>query len=308
MFLNKIAQKNMFENFDVWDRDSQTFVQPGFQGRIHLMDRFLSIYNRPLRKRQLYVKPGTDLPESMVFRHQTSGSIYLLGKGRQDAASNVDSGNTYVDMYMCHDVTPEPGGSSGLARYFRKGAEGPPTNPGWLVEKELEPVYIDMEFRTSATDTAAYDKKIGSLFCWAPLWLEAKEWDFIELWGKKYRVVDVYTEAGLRGLRIDEEKDVRIDFVISVDDETFNPVTRKWERVKENFNVSGIMIDSSDLANWRGVFREDIPTSKTAIAVEEENIGFVPQVGHKLTLNGRTREIKEVLTQAGEKQYQLVLE
>lgn len=308
MHLNKIAQKNMHEKFEVWDRETQTFSRRGFEGRVHLMDRFLSIYNRPLRKRQLFVKPGTRLPESRVFRHPKSGCVYLIGQGRQDAASNVDSGDTYVSMYMCHEVTPEPGSSSGLASYFRRGPKGPLTDPGWLVEEELEPVFIDMEFRTSSTDTAAYDHKIESLFCWAPLWLEAKAWDFIELWGERYRVVDTYVEAGLRGLRIDREKDVRVDFTIQRNQQVFDPVGRKWTDNIEEFNVTGVIVDTSDLANWRGVFREDIPSSNAVVAVNYDHIGFTPEVGMRLNLGGRVREIKEVHAQAGDKQYKMVVE
>lgn len=308
MFLNHIAQKNMHEQFEVWDRESQTFSRRGFEGRVHLMDRFLSIYNRPLRKRQLYVKPGTNLPESMVFKHPKSGCVYLIGHGRQDAASNVDEGNTYVDMYICHEVTPQPGGSSGLAKYFRRVPQGPVTDPGWLVEEELESVFLDMEFRTSTTDTAAYDHKIESLFCWAPLWLEAREWDFIELWGERYRVVDTYVEAGLRGLRIDRERDVRVDFKVLKNERTFDTTAHKWVDNLQEFKVTGVIIDTQELANWRGVFREDIPTSNAEVAIDYDHIGFAPEVGMKVDLGGRIREIKEVYSQAGDKQYRLKVE
>lgn len=304
MFLNKIAQARMGEWFASWD--GEKFVRNSFKGRIAIFDRFLSIYNRPTRKRQLYVKPGTRIPESLAIQHQASGEIYIVGQGRADARDDVDGGKAYVDMYMLHNCTPNPDGSSGLALHTRKEAQGPDHDPGWLVNTDLGSVFMDMEFRTSSAEEGMYDSKTENFYAWAPLPVKVNQHDFFELNGISYRVVDTFVDAGMRGLRLDREPDNRVDFVIRVvGNPVFNPVTYEEETNIEDFNVTGTVTSLTDLARWRVETRTN---STITVVVDEKHIGFTPTPNMVIMYQGLERRIRDVSTQAGERQFTLTCE
>ena len=304
MHLNKIAQARMNERLSSWD--GEKFVRNAFRGRITLTDRFLSIYNRPTRKRQLFVRPGTKLPETYVMQHPSSGDIYMIGQGRMDARDNVDGGKAYVDMYMIHLCTPVAGGTSGLAVQTRKAPKGPPENPGWLVEEVVGETFIDMEFRTSSAEEGVYDTKTENFYAWTPITVEAEQQDFFTLNGINYRVVDTFTDGGLRGLRLDREPDNRVDFEITVDGPpVFNPVTYEMEASKETYEVTGTVRSKTELALWRTEVRT---APQIEVIIEERHIGFVPKPNMVIKYQGLERTVRDVTTQAGERQYTLVCE
>ena len=302
MFLNLIAQKNLQEKFDGYDAETKEFQESSFAGRINLTDRFLSIYNRPTRKRQLFVKPDEPLPDSKVFRHPATGEVYILGSGRQDARYDVEEGNPYVMLCMVHLVTETANGSSGRAKQFRKLPEGPPDNPGWLVDTEISESYMDVEFRTNSSEAGLYDSKIANFYAWAPLTTEVKQWDFLSLNGINYRVVDHFTDMGMRGLRLDQESDPRVNLIVTKNTRIYDPEEHAHVNLKTNYNVTGIIPINAELASWSS------GTSAIQVVIEEDHIGFKPLPDMFVTFEGRERRVKSVATQAGEKQYRLTCE
>lgn len=305
MHLNKIAQTRMGESFSAWV-SGDTFVENAFKGRVHLTDRFLSIYNRPTRKRQLFVRPGTKLPETYVMRHQSTGEVYILGNGRQDARDDVDGGKAYSDMYILHLCTPTSGGSSGLAIQKRKVPKGPPENPGWLVEEVISETFIDMEFRTSSAEEGIYDTKTENFYAWTPITVEAFQHDVFELDGRSYRVVDTFTDAGMRGLRLDRERDNRVDFTITFTGPTvYNKDTYKMETTSGTHNVTGTVREKTDLALWRS---ESRTAPGIEVVIEEDHIGFIPKPNMKISYQGKERIIKDVASSVGDRQFSLVCE
>lgn len=304
MFLNAIAQKHLHEQFDAWDSVTKTFVPRGFKGRLDLTDRFLSIYNRPTRKRQLYVKPDEVLPQSLVFRHPSSGDVYIIGQERQDARFDVTDGDTYIKMAMVHLVTPKIDGSSGLAVQTRKVPKGPADNPGWLVDEVLAEDFLDVEFRTNTAETGVYDNKVGNFYAWTTLNVEARQYDFFLLNGKNYRVVDSFPDLGMRGLRLDQEGDPRINLVITSITSGYDPVEHEYTDVEANFNVTAVIPEYNELAGWA----DNKISSSVTVVIDFNHIGFEPKPNMKVTYKGRTRLVKSVDSQAGEKQYRLLCE
>lgn len=304
MFLNAIAQRYMTEKFDGYDQPSNSFLPNTFQGRIDLTDRFLSIYNRPTRKRQLFVKPEENLPESMVFRHPKTGDVYIIGQGRKDARGDIDDGNPYVMLCMLHLVNENSMGSSGVCTQTRRIVEGPADDPGWLVDVVISRPYLDMEFRTNTSEAGMYESKVANYYAWMPLITEVKQWDVLTLHGEKYRVVDSFTDMGMRGLRLDKEADPRVDLVIHTSKRTYNKVTHEYEEVKRDYNVTGIVPDNTEMATWAG----DRESSQISVIFEFDHIGFKPEPNTKISFQGRVRTIKSVITQAGEKQYKVICE
>lgn len=298
MHLAKIAAHKITEKLEAWDETTQAFVPDAFVGRIDLTDRFLSNFNKPLRRRALFTEFGTQFPESRTIRHPGTKQVYLIGQTRPDALD----GNPYLEMTVLHLATEEPGGSSGLATIYRKAPAGPSENPGWLVEQEVAKAYMDIEFRTSANEADTYEIKVENYYAFLPRNIQCKPWDYIELQGKRLRVVDTFPDSGLSGLRVDEEPDVRIDFVLkSKGTRTYNKVTHVYEEIPAEFKVTGVVIKDYEFSAWSSDAEAYIDVS-----IESEHIGFRP-VPNTMSLvhDGRARVIKQVSTQPGTRQYRL---
>lgn len=296
MFLNRIAAKKVTEPMEAWDEETQSFLPAAFLGRIDLTDRFLSNFNKPLRRRMLYTRHGTQFPPSRTFRHPGTQQVYLLGQTRSDALD----GRPYVDLTVCHLVTHEPNGSSGLATLYRKVPAGPAENPGWLVEQEVAKAFIDLEFRTSANEPETFEVKVENFFAFFPAHIRCEEWDFIELHGKRYRVVDTFADSGLSGLRIDEEPDHRLDFVLHVEgDKVYNRTTHTYEATGTAYNVTGVLTKYRDFALWA-----TDSENYFEVVIEREHIGVRPvPTSMSLEIEGRRRVIRQVSSQPGERQY-----
>lgn len=300
MFLAEIAQRHMNEDFIGWDKDTHEFNVEPFTGRLGPTDRFLSIYNRPVRKRQLQVRPETELPSSGVCFHPATKEVYLLGSRRQDARGDVDGGSPYVEIVMAHLVTGTPGGSSGLAVHTRKQPVGPADDPGWLEEVEIQKTYLDMEFRTSSAEAGLVDTKIENFYAWASLIVEVNQDDTFHLEGITYRVVDSFTDMGLRGMRLDRMPDTRVNFVITRKQEPyFDRSINAFVSSDRDYNVTGKVTDDYNIAHW-------VSNDNIKVVIDRDHIGFTPTEGLVISYQGRQRAVESVYTQDGERQFTLV--
>lgn len=295
----RVALRRINEPMEAWDPVTETFVPDSFIARFDPTDRFLSNFNKPTRRRMLQAAHDCVFPESGTFRHPGTHDVYLLGITRKDSLG----GNPYIGLTVCQLVTDQPGGSSGLATIYRKEALGPPSDPGWLVERVFAKAYIDMEFRTSANEPDATDLKIENYFAFLPLSVQPREWDFIELHGVRYRVVDTFADSGFFGLRIDHENDFRVDLGLLVTKEkTLNPSTHIYEGSVANYKVTGMLENSSDFPTWN-------TESETYFDVYFE-VGHLPDIDFSvvkedmwLVMNQVMRKVVSVSTQSGRRQY-----
>lgn len=300
MFLGLVAQRKLVESFDAWDEATQAFVPGAFVGRIEIADRFLSNFNKPLRRRMLFTAPDVVFPASRTFRHSGTGDVYLVGQSRQDATAA--GGNPHIMLTVCHLVTEEPNGSSGLATIYRKAPAGPSSEPGWLVDAELAKAFMDIEFRTSASEPETFEVRVQNFFGFLPRHIECQPWDFIELQGKRFRVVDAFSDSGLAGLRVDQEEDPRINFVLRrKGSRTYNRLTHEYGAVDTVHNVTGYLVREKEFPAW-----SSDATPYLDVVIERSHIGFQPAPDDmSLVYEGRSRVIRHVSLQAGERQYLL---
>lgn len=300
MKLKKIAAKYITEQMEAWDEATETWVASSFVGRIDLTDRFLSNFNKPTRRRMLFTDNEVVFPPSLTFRHPGTKDVYLLGTKRTDARD----GNPYVALTILQLVTDTPGGSSGLATITRRVVQGPPDNPGWLVDTQFAKCYIDTEFLTSTDEVATTDLRIERYNAYLPITVQPQEWDFIQLHGVSYRVLDTFADSGFFGLRIDHESDYRSNFVLHVGGErVMNEVTEEWEQSPASYNVTGVMEKSVDAALWASD-----TNSYLTVYFEREHLPFGIDIMGKdvwLELGGVRKAVKTVETQPGTRQYTL---
>lgn len=298
MFLKAIAEENVKEYMEAWDEGTESFVPGAFRARVGHTDRFLSNFNKPLRRRMLFVPPEEDAPASGVFKVPSTGDIYLYGQRRGDSLD----GKNYLNMVVAHLATDDANGSSGLAEIYRKTPTGPSNDPGWLVETLVGKTYADVEFRTSAREPDAYDLKIENYFAFIPGKWDLRRNDRISLHGVDYKVVDSFKDSGFLGLRVDREEDSRVDFVLSVaGSKTYDKVNHTYITTPVPYNVTGEVIKSHDFSDWLSESEPYID-----VVVESDHIGIVPAPDEvTITYKGKTRTVTQVDTQPGERQYRL---
>lgn len=299
MRLGKIAAFKIKESMEAWDPATGQFTPDAFLGRIDLTDRFLSNFNKPLRRRMMFTRHGTKMPDSLTIRHPGTRQVYLVGQTRPDATE----GKPYLDLTVLQLVTDDPHGSSGLATLYRKQPMGPANDPGWLVETKLGQAFMDLEFRTSANEADTFEIKIENYYAFLPRNIELEPWDYIELHGKRYRVVDTFKDSGFTGLRVDLEPDVRINFYLHVEgSRVYDKSTHEWVATPPvTFNVTGALVKYHDFAAWTSESESYIDVS-----IESSHIGFRPVPNTmSLEFSGHKRVIKQVTTQPGERQYRL---
>lgn len=298
MFLNKIAQHNLKEKFDGYNAVDDSFVVNEFQGRIDLTDRFLTIYNRPTRKRVLFTDPKTPLPASGVIKHPQTGEIYILGVPRQDARWDVDGGSPYVQMSMLHLVTPNDA-TAGQAVHTRKVFVGP--EQGWLVEQQLGTHYMDVEFRTSASEQDVYLGTVENYFAWLPHDTVVETFDTLTIQGVNYFVLDDYIEMGMCALRVAKQADPRVDFHIHRSARIFNNDTFEYETTTVAEPVTGMIPEFTEAAEWFSKSTESV------VVINTDHIVFKPEVNMAVTLFDRKLTIKSVFLQASQSQWRLVV-
>ena len=297
MHLAEIAAHQFIDSMEGWDPARQAFVPGAFVGLVTLTDRFLSNFNKPLRRRMLMTRPGTAMPASRVIRHPLTQDIYLIGQTRTD----VRNGQATVDLSVLQLATDTPMGSAGLATITRKVAKGPAGDPGHLVDTIVAKSFVDLEFRTSQTEEETFEIKVANYFAFLPQTLRLQAWDFLELHGRRMRVVDVFPDSGLLGLRVDEEPDRRLDFVLQVPGtRVYDKATHTYSQAERRFNVTGVMVRSHDYAAWSGDSDDYLDVS-----FETEHLPLAPRPGMSLELEGRSRVVKQVDTQPGTRQYLL---
>jgi hypothetical protein len=296
--LKEISRRALNEKMDGYSVATNSFTPEAFVGRVDIADRFLSNFNKPLRRRMLFSAPGTVFPASMTFRHPGTQQVYLIGQSRSDALA----GDPTIQLSVCHLVTDDGTSSSGLAEVTRRQPAGPANDPGWLVTQTLPPTFVDFEFRTSSTEADSYELKTGNYFGFVPSNTGLKEWDYITLHGKSFRVIDVFPDSGLLGLRVDLEPDSRIDFTLHIKGaRTFNRSTGEYDSVGSQRQATGVAVRDNEFAGWRGS-----ADSYIDLAFDVANIGFRPEPDvTQVEYAGHRRTVKSVSTQPGERQYLL---
>lgn len=271
----------------------------GFSGRLTPVDRFLSNFNKPLRRRMLFTDPNTPLPDSNVFRDPLSGEIFIAGQSRYDN----DGDELYQRVTVCHSVT---GDSADLLPLRRKAPVGPIGDPGWLVESVIAEVYGDFELRATAEADGANNETFGLYFLHLPMGTGAKAYDFITFKGQPYRIDAVYYDSGFEVARVSQRKDDRQDLVFKLAAlPTYNRQTGEVESQGETLaNVTATVKAYSDVRDTKEVDSAGTLT----VFVDEANIGFEPKTGMKLEYYGTHYECKRVVRDSETSQWVLRFE
>lgn len=295
MHLDKHALRFASEQFEAFDEGTLSFVPTNFKGRVLLVD--LSTIN--LRERDLRHSPESVFPDSLTLRSKHTGEVYILGQRLGDARPDLGH---YYDTTKAHLVTDEGEGSpSGLAKIHRRVPKGPADDPGWLVSEVVGEHYTDTTFISGSDEENAHQLSILSFTAHFRQGVEVKRQDFIELHGRFFRATDQYAQDGFRMVRMDEEPDTRIDFVVKKQDvKRYDEDLMRYVTDTVSYNVTGEIVVGYDIGSWTSESQSYID-----VVVDSGHIGFKPEAGLIIEIEGRERTVRRVSTQPGEKQYRL---
>ena len=277
----------------------------------------------------MFLKPGTDLPDSRVFQHPTTHDVYLIGNLRQDTRFDVAGGDPYVEVALTHLVTPVTNGSAGLGELWRRtlrqeaglayddptyrtpeylkdrnvylGADG--QLYGWRQPEKLADAYLDIELRTTSEETDTYEVYVGDYYAWTSEAAPVEDGDAWVLWGRPYQVIETYMDMGFRAMRIRQEPDPTV--LGTIQDQsgrTYDPAQHKYVDAVVNRPVTMVFPEQEVSAPWAST----APTAQVAIL--KQDVGFTLQPGQTVTVDGHSRKIKTVATQSSTRQYILECE
>lgn len=278
MFLGQVASHYLVPVFELLNPTSRQW-DVEVSGRLDATDRFLSNFNRPTRKRMMYVDFNDDLSVYDVARHKLTGEVYLLGVERRDQ----QLGSPTTQLLICHLVTP--GKSAGLATVQRATVLGEGDDLGWVEMTDAGEAYIDLELRTTSVEPGSKESEVGRYYCFSEAQKDFFAGDRIELNGVPYVVDDAAYDSGFRMLRL-TSRDVHWVHTVfrwQGTDRVYNRDTGGFESTRHERKVSGIWV--SDRNSYEGFTPSKSDSS--VFRVQKTHIGFTPLPGMKVEIEGR---------------------
>lgn len=279
MDITKAAKFFDRQDFDSYDFGSESWSLAAFRGQLKSSDTFVSIWNRPTRKRMLYCAPG-QTPDSTVIRVPTTGEVFMVGTAQKDSIINAAYRNV-IGLHAARNV----------AQVWRKTPVVNVGVRGWAVNALVRNSFADIELR-SVNETQDQELvNYGHFFMFMPSDENLQRHDTVILDGVTYYVLEVYPDSGYTAARCTSHPDERVDFVYkSKGVDTYNPATQAVSSTDVNYNVTGKITPmlSEDVSN------QDILKEYVRVMLLDGFISFVPKVQDKLTYLGKTYTVEKV--------------
>jgi len=269
-------------SIDVYDDTAVEWSNSLIKGQFKLADDFISIFNRPTRRRMLFLSPDeySKISNFSLIREPESGFLYLFGEPQHDLMES-----SYRTTLPLHKVRSQ-------TTVNRRGTVGPTNDPGGLVDSFLTPVYADIELRTltqeGSTDKSIYTKE----FMWMQKDADVIKGDILLFEGITYRVLQTYLDTGFKGARITDEPDSRenVTYRKRISDDTYNNTTGGYTKNLQDF-VIAVEIQGSKAEDDQG----EIALDKTyTVLIEFAAIGSPPESGDFIVIDTEDREIIKV--------------
>lgn len=278
------SSKNLFHLFDV--------------------DRFLSIYNRPVRRRQISHEPGAHFPDSMLIRNPGDGSVYLIGADRTDTDGNI----TVETLTTLHQV-----GQVCTVKRRQLSESASETDPGWLEYVTVGEFYFDAELRTVSEESDLASEFVGKYFTFTHFsGLEPNDVIYFPD-GQSYIVEMPYQDAGFWSARVARMKDAREDIVISKVEATGTTSTTGWNPYDPDGSSGSEGQNDFDVTAWVGRSMsepgtEHVSVNQLKIFIDKFAIGFEPTTSHTIKVGEEDWKVREVKYNHTFEQYKLSCE
>lgn len=266
-------------HFLEWDFVSQTW-RNGFKGQIKRADNFVSIWNRPTRKRMIYAQVTTPIASSVV-KVESTGEIFMLGSSQDDAHLNTG----YRKVINAHEVY----GPAIVTRKQPTIVSGVRSYAETIV---IENTFGDYELR--ATDRLSDDKLLGygEYFLFMPANSVVRDLDTVVLGGIDFYVYETYKDSGFVTCRATSKGDDRLDFdYISVVSNSYNPSTQSVTNVEVSYGSTGRIIPNKDTVDSSS----EVSIKSLKIVIREDFISYQPKPNDFVQFRGLRYKVRNVV-------------
>lgn len=277
-----------FQNYDF---ASETWTGSTFVAQFKESDDFLTIYNAPTRKRMLYCAPG-QRPTSPVVRLLTTGEVFMVGALQEDTSFH----NThYRDVYSLHKPQAE-------AVIIRKTPEGPPSNPGWAIERVVQRTFADVQLRSLDENDSNKVFTHGHMIVILPSNTTLEPHDVVRVsgqMGQDYFVLERYMDSFLVGARAVARGDDRSDIVYR---QHTGDLYVAQNNIKQytNRNVTARI-------KYLGLDEgfEDLSRNAIQAMVRADFLGVTPRIDDVLIHEGREYTAKNIVRDVSSSEWQI---
>ncbi len=281
MDLRKPAAWFETTKFEAYNESLATWTPEALTAKLLPIDRFLSNFNRPTKRRLLSMNPSDSTPDSNTIRVPETGEIYFLGEPRTDSRKEA----SYDKVLIAHR-------SGTLGTVNRRVPAGPSNDPGWLTNTVMGSHYMDVELRAASKIDEQREQYEGDYFAMLPPHADLENSDQLLISGDSYMVETSYMDSGFRFARAVKRADHRLDFVYHSRGAGagYDPTTRAVTDGLTDYNVTGFALQ-------RAEGQDKFMSTKTAslvVVVEQGHIGVIPTDEDELTWDGQRYNVEEV--------------
>ena len=259
-------------SFDAYDFVSGRWNLNQFVGQLKEVDDFISIYNRPTRKRMIHTAPHEILGSSVV-RVTATGEIFMLGTPQSDILFNKD----YRRIVGSH----KPIGPAVHRRLLPVEVAG---TSGWAANSVIRNTFADVELRSVDENQNNKIDNYGQFFLFCPGDEALQRQDTVEVGGTAYFVIEAYFDGGLSCARVSSHPDERINFIYrSKTGGGYDPNTQTTVGTFVSYNTTGKITASSADSSAESDVGEVLD-----VMLHDRFISFEPELEDEIVFRGST--------------------
>lgn len=277
--------------FDAYDFSSNTWINSDFTGQLRLADSFVSIWNRPTRKRMLFCAPGQE-PTSAVIRLPTTGDIFMVGTEHTDSLGN----NAYRKTYNIHQVS----GTAVIRRLVPD--EDIYGIKGWATNTTVQNTFGDFELRSLDEGLDDRVDHYGQYFLFLPSNAPLQRNDTVEINLKTYYVLEPYVDSGFVCARATSNPDERVNFTYtSKGTVTYNTATQTTSSSDVTYNITARVTPKmlAERDNTTVIF------NRIRVMMDGSFVSFTPKPYDTVTFEGKTYKVEAVERNAARDEWYL---
>lgn len=279
MDLHQTAKFFDYEKFDKFDFVTSTWVPQAFTAQLKKADVFVSIWNRPTRKRMMYTAPDQEPGADGYVVRTPGGLVMMVGNRHPDEFKGP-----YRSVFGLHYT-------AGTAEIHRLAPTGGSGNPGWATEALIQTTWADTELRSADTNHEMNIEHYGNFFLFMPRNAPIQRDDRILLNGTSFQIEETYLDTGLMCARCTNKPDERRNFVYrSYTGDSFNGSSGDVSQTYTNYNVTGRVRPR----NQQQIGAEPIIIDDIYVMIRKSWIGVSPKVLDQIQILGKTFKVKKV--------------
>ena len=205
MDITQVAKFFDLLDFDVYSFSLNSWLPKAFKGQLKRADNFISIYNRPTRKRMIYTANGLIGGKFVIRVNKDPDTVYMVGASQKDLQQNVG----YREVTGVHIAR----GSAVVRRLTPQTVSG---KSAWATNEVILNSFADVEIRSVDDSQETRIDNYGHYFLTMPLNTALERQDTVELDGTIYTILESYRDGGLLFARTVNTPEERKNFLYYV--------------------------------------------------------------------------------------------